>query len=148
VVRVAVDHLGELSAGAYEAGLRELAVRGLDVVATPVEHLPDRNREVELVVDGFDPAEIDTYVAACAGAFGLPAKAGVVTYVSRGTDEDVEGVLAAFGLTGRVDRRIESDDEVVTVTLARADLRRVPESRLHTALEAALNSEVRIVAGP
>ncbi len=31
------------------------------------------------------------------------------------------------------------------VTLGRGDLARVPESRIHTALEASLNSEVRIL---
>jgi hypothetical protein len=33
----------------------------------------------------------------------------------------------------------------VVATISRADSRRVPESRLHTAFEAALNCEVRIV---
>jgi len=34
--------------------------------------------------------------------------------------------------------------DVVHVTLCKADLERVPESRVHTALEASLNCEVRI----
>jgi len=34
--------------------------------------------------------------------------------------------------------------DIVTVTLRKADLQRVPESRIHTALEASLNCEVHI----
>ena len=72
---------------------------------------------------------------------------GVLTFVSHGTDDDAHGVLAGFGLTGQVHRYPSGQGwDVVEVTLSRADLRRVPESRIHTALEASLNSEVRIVA--
>jgi hypothetical protein len=152
VVRVLIDGDGVLAADRYAAGLSELAARGFDVVASPAEHLPERGREVELIVEGLDRDDVEAvggHVAACSAAFGLPARAGVVTYISRGTDADAEGVLAAFGVAGKVVRHLGSadgSDEVVSVTLTRADLRRVPESRLHTALEAALNCEVRIVA--
>lgn len=71
---------------------------------------------------------------------------GVLTYVSRGTDDDAHGVLAGLGLRGEVARRpTDAGWDVVTVTLRRADLTRVPESRVHTALEASLNCEVVIV---
>ena len=30
--------------------------------------------------------------------------AGVLTFVSRGTDDDARGVLAGFGLTGEIER--------------------------------------------
>ena len=55
-------------------------------------------------------------------------------------------MLAGFGLTGVIER-IPGDEgwDIVTVTLDRNDLRRVPESRIHTALEASLNCEVRIL---
>jgi hypothetical protein len=55
-------------------------------------------------------------------------------------------VLSGFGLTGEV-RRSPGDDgfDVVYVTLREADLGRVPESRIHTALEASLNCEVHIL---
>ncbi len=63
------------------------------------------------------------------------------------TNEDARGILEGFGIGGQVSRTVDGDDELVTVTVAGPDLRRVPESRLHTALEAALNCEVRIVIG-
>jgi hypothetical protein len=70
----------------------------------------------------------------------------VVTYISRGTDDDVLGVLAGFGLTGEISRAPGDDGlDVVSVTLPRAALERVPESRVHTALEASLNCEVQII---
>jgi hypothetical protein len=69
----------------------------------------------------------------------------VITFVSRGTDDDARGVLSAFGLTGEIARAPGDDGyDVVYVTLREADLDRVPESRIHTALEASLNCEVRI----
>lgn len=68
-----------------------------------------------------------------------------MTFVSRGTDDDAHGVLAGFGLTGEVERVLGDEGwDIVTVTLRKADLQRVPESRIHTALEASLNCEVHI----
>jgi hypothetical protein len=70
----------------------------------------------------------------------------VVTFVSRGTDDDAHGVLAGFGVTGEITRVQDADGfDVVSVTLRESDLERVPESRIHTALEASLNCEVRIL---
>ena len=84
-------------------------------------------------------------VALCAKAFGTTPTPGVVTYVSRGTDDDAHGVLAGFGLTGEITRTPGDDGlDIVHVTLRRADLERIPESRIHTALEASLNCEVHI----
>ena len=81
----------------------------------------------------------------CAKAFGTTPAAGVVTYVSRGTDDDAHGVLAGFGVTGEIIRTPGDDGlDVVHVTMRKQDLDRVPESRIHTALEASLNCEVRI----
>lgn len=86
-------------------------------------------------------------LATCAGAFGTEPAEGTTTYLSRGTDEDALGVLLAFGVAGDLSRASGADGwDVVTVRLAEADLRRVPESRIQTALEASLNCEVRIVA--
>jgi hypothetical protein len=69
----------------------------------------------------------------------------VITFVSRGTDDDAHGVLAGFGLTADIVRTPGGDGfDIVDVTLREADLERVPESRVHTALEASLNCEVRI----
>jgi hypothetical protein len=49
-------------------------------------------------------------------------------------------------LSGEVERKAGDDGwDVITVTLRKVDLERVPESRVHTALEASLNCEVLIV---
>ena len=84
----------------------------------------------------------------CANAFATAPVPGVITFVSRGTDDDAHGVLAGFGLTGDIVRTPGNDGfDIVDVTLREADLERIPESRIHTALEASLNCEVRIRTG-
>ncbi|GAA2120743.1 hypothetical protein [Actinomadura napierensis] len=144
-----IDPDGRLAAGAYEAGLRALEYSGLEVIAGPAGRLPERRREIELIVeDGGGELRTGPYLDECRAAFGVEPELGVITYVSRGTDDDALGVLRRFGLSGEVVRTVEDDEEVVTVAIPRDAGRRVPESRLHTALEAALNCEVRIVAAP
>jgi hypothetical protein len=108
--------------------------------------LPPERREVELLMAGDDPTELERRaVELCANAFGTTSVPGVLTYISRGTDDDAHGVLAGFGLTGDVERSPGDEGwDVVHVTLRKADLERVPESRVHTALEASLNCEVQI----
>lgn len=146
VVRVNVDPHGVLTPSGYEAGVEQLRRRGIDVVHTPAKHLPERNREVELIVEDSAPvSRSPVYVDLCAEAFGTACAPGVITFISRGTDEDALGILAGFGLSGEVKRERRDDEEIVIVTVARADMRRVPESRLHTAMESALNCEVRIL---
>jgi hypothetical protein len=142
-----VDGPGALSALQFSAGVAALERRGYTVVSSPPQHLPERKREIELIVDD-EGGELraDNHAVACAEAFGTEVQLGVVTYISRGTDDDASGVLRRFGLRGYVEREvIDGDDEVVTVTIAPEDGVRVPESRLRTALEAALNCEVRLV---
>jgi hypothetical protein len=150
VVRVGVDRAGELAAAQLRDGmarLRELAASaGLELVENDLAGLPPQRREVELLMAGDDPAELERRaVELCANAFGTTPVPGVLTYISRGTDDDAYGVLAGFGLTGDVER-VPGDEgwDVVHVTLRKADLERVPESRVHTALEASLNCEVQI----
>lgn len=145
VVRVVVDAEGRLSADEYYAGVELLRAAGYEVVVGRAEHLPARGREVELIVDAGGGLVAADHVDACAEVFGTDARLGVVTYISRGTDDDARGVLRRFGVAGEVERVREGDEGVVIVTIDRADLGRVPESRLHTALEAALNAEVRIL---
>jgi hypothetical protein len=102
---------------------------------------------VQLLIVGSDADTVkQTALDLCAKAFGTTPVAGVITYVSRGTDDDAHGVLSGFGLTGQI-RRFPGDDgfDVVYVTLRQADLERIPESRIHTALEASLNCEVHIL---
>ncbi|MCG5434239.1 hypothetical protein LV457_18360 [Mycobacterium sp. MYCO198283] len=152
VVRVHVDPGGELAADELVAGMAALAERvrgtGADLLAADLTAMPAHRREVELLMAGTDPEALKrTAMSLCHEAFGTEPAAGVLTWISRGTDEDAAGVLAGFGLTGRIARTPGDDGcDVVEVTLRKADLARVPESRIHTALEASLNAEVRILA--
>lgn len=150
VVRVGVDRAGELTPEQLVDGttrLRELAgAAGIELVDNNLAGLPPRRREVELLIAGTDPDELKrTAVELCAKAFGTAPVPGVLTFISRGTDDDALGVLAGLGLTGDIERKPGDDGwDVVHVTLRKAHLERVPESRVHTALEASLNCEVRI----
>lgn len=150
VVRVGVDGAGELVPAQLSDGmarLRELAgAAGIEVVENNLAAMPPQRREVELLIAGDEPAEVQRIaVSLCAEAFGTTPVPGVVTFISRGTDDDAYGVLAGFGLAGEVERMPGDDGwDVVHVTLRKTDLERVPESRVHTALEASLNCEVYI----
>lgn|SRR5206468_3994467 len=150
VVRVNVDPAGVLTATQLGQGMtallevaREL---GADVVENDLAAMPTGRREVELLIAGDDTDRVKrTGVSLCAKAFGTTPAAGVVTFVSRGTDDDAHGVLSAFGLAGEIVRTPGDDGyDIVYVTLREADLQRIPESRIHTALEASLNCEVHI----
>ena len=149
VVRVRVDPAGRLTAAQLTDGmvnLRDLATpAGIEVLENNLAAMPAGRREVEMLMAGDADALKATAVALCAKAFGTKPEPGVVTYISRGTDDDAHGVLAGFRLTGDVERVPGEDGwDVVYVTLRKADLERVPESRIHTALEASLNCEVHI----
>ena len=150
VVRVRVDPAGQLTPTQLSDGmvsLRDLAAQaGIDVLENNLGAMPASRREVEMLMAGAEPEDLKaTAVALCAKAFGTAPEPGVLTYVSRGTDDDAHGVLAGFGLAGDIER-VAGDDglDVVYVTLRKADLERIPESRIHTALEASLNCEVYI----
>lgn len=99
-----------------------------------------------MLIVGADPQELQrTAITMCAKAFGTQPRAGTLTYVSRGTDEDARGVLAGFGLIGEIERTAGDDGyDIIAVTLRKADMARIPESRVHTALEASTNCEVHI----
>ncbi|WP_197380322.1 hypothetical protein [Mycolicibacterium mengxianglii] len=150
VVRIGVDPSGQMSADQLRAGMAALVeiakAGGASLVETELAGLPASRREVELLMMGPDPAELTTSaVSMCAKAFGGIPVPGVVTYISRGTDDDASGVLAGFGITGEIERIAGQDGwDIVDVTLRKKDLERIPESRIHTALEASLNCEVRI----
>jgi hypothetical protein len=156
VVRVNVDPSGQLTAPQLRQGmtaLRDLAGdAGAELLDNDLSALPVTRRDVRLLIAGSDAEAVHkTAVDLCGSAFrcfGTVPVAGVVTYVSRGTDDDAHGVLAGFGLSGQITRSPGDDGfDVVYVTLPETDLERVPESRIHTALEASLNCEVRIVTG-
>lgn len=151
VVRIGVDLAGELTADQLRAGMVELAelsaAVGAEVIDNNLPGLPPSRREVEILMVGADPADLQTVaLGLCAKAFATEPVVGVLTFVSHGTDDDAAGVLAGFGLTGRIDRQPGQQGwDIITVTLHKSDLARIPESRIHTALEASTNCEVRIV---
>ena len=150
VVRVNVDPTSALTPAQLEEGMELLLGLVGEVSAGVVDNnlatMPAGRREVEVLIaaDDVDAAK-QTAIDLCAKAFRTVPVPGVVTFVSRGTDDDAHGVLSAFGLTGEVTRSPGGDGyDVVYVTLREEDLDRVPESRIHTALEASLNCEVHI----
>jgi hypothetical protein len=150
VVRIRVDPAGQLTPAQLTEGmvnLRNLAApAGIDVLENNLAAMPAGRREVEMLMVGSGPDDLKaSAVALCAKAFGTEPEPGVLTYISRGTDDDAHGVLAGFGLTGDIER-VPGDDglDVIHVTLRKTDLERIPESRVHTALEASLNCEVHI----
>lgn len=146
VVRVDVDPDHTLSPeqlrDCMTALLERVGPRG--VVAPAAASAGLRELELLLVSGDADSARQQADEL-CRSVFRISPKVGVVTFVSRGTDDDAHGVLAGFGLTGEVRRTPGTDGfDIVDVTVAEADLDRIPESRIHTALEASLNCEVRI----
>jgi len=150
VVRVNVDPDNVLAPAQLTEGMAVLLERvghvGGDVIMKDLGVMPAGRREVELLIacDDADSAK-QAAIDLCANAFATTPVPGVITFVSRGTDDDARGVLAGFGLTADI-VRIPGDDgfDIVDVTLREADLERITESRVHTALEASLNCEVRI----
>lgn len=150
VVRVNVDPDSVLTSAQLRDGMAALLARvgaaGGDVVENDLASMPASRREVALLIaaEDSDTAK-DTAIGLCASAFGIAPVPGVITFVSRGTDDDAHGVLSAFGLTGDIERTPGDDGfDIVHVTLRESDLERIPESRVHTALEASLNCEVHI----
>jgi len=150
VVRVNVDPQSVLTPAGLRDGMALLLglVReiGADVVETDLAAMPASRREVQLLIAAEDAATAkQAAIDLCTKAFNTTPVPGVMTFVSRGTDDDARGVLSAFGLTGEIARAPGDDGyDVVYVTLREDDLDRIPESRIHTALEASLNCEVRI----
>jgi hypothetical protein len=150
VIRINVDPQGGLGAAEIERGLARVragcAGSGLRLVSEDLGALPPTRRELQFLGEDDPAAMRRAATGLCREAFGTEPSEGTTTFVSRGTDDDAVGVLAGFGLTGEVTRAPGADDwDVVTVRLTADDLRRVPESRIATALEASLNCEVRIV---
>lgn len=150
VVRVNVDPEGALTPAQLRDGmaaLLELADKaGAGVVENDLASMPVSRREVELLIAAEDgDTASEAAIGLCTTVFSATPVAGVITFVSRGTDDDVHGVLSAFGLTGDIVRTPGDEGfDIVHVTLRESDLERIPESRIHTALEASLNCEVHI----
>jgi hypothetical protein len=150
VVRVNVDPTSVLTPAQLEEGMGSLlglvGEIGAGVVDNNLARMPAGRREAEVLIAAEDVAAAQqTAIGLCAKAFGTVPVPGVVTFVSRGTDDDAHGVLSAFGLTGEIIRSPGDDGyDIIHVTLREADLQHIPESRVHTALEASLNCEVHI----
>jgi hypothetical protein len=150
VVRVNVDPEGMLTPAQLRDGmaaLLELAAQaGAGVIENDLAAMPVSRRELELLIAAEDGATAkDAAVKLCTTVFSVTPVPGVITFVSRGTDDDARGVLSGFGLTGEIVRTPGDDGfDIVHVTLREEDLERIPESRVHTALEASLNCEVHI----
>lgn len=150
VVRVNVDPGSVLAPAQLRDGMATLlelvTANGAGVVENDLVSRPAGRREVELLIAAeHGDAARQTAISLCAKAFGVTPVPGVITFVSRGTDDDAHGVLTAFGLTGDIERTPGDDGfDIVYVTLREQDLERIPESRVHTALEASLNCEVHI----
>lgn len=151
VIRINIDPEGTSSDLDVHEGLSVLtekaAAMGIGIVDPRVDILPPTHRELEFLIAGIDTAAMQSTVTAlCAEVFGTTPTSGPVTFVSRGTDEDVHGILAGFGIVGSAMRAAGEDGyDTITVTLTDADLARVPESRIHTALEASTNCEIVIL---
>jgi hypothetical protein len=150
VVRVNVDPEGVLTPAQLRDGmaaLLELAAQaGAGVIENDLAAMPVRRREVELLIAAEDgDTAREAAIELCTTAFSAAPVPGVITFISRGTDDDAHGVLSGFGLTGDIVRTPGDDGfDIVHVTLREQDLDRIPESRVHTALEASLNCEVHI----
>jgi hypothetical protein len=150
VVRVNVDPESALTPVQLREGMDVLlglvGEMGAGVVENDLAAMPGSRREVQLLIAAEDVhAAKQTAIDVCTKAFSTTPIPGVVTFVSRGTDDDARGVLSAFGLSGEIARAPGDDGlDIVYVTLREEDLERVPESRVHTALEASLNCEVHI----
>lgn len=136
VVHVDVDPAGALHPDELDRGIAALRVAGHDVLGAS-------GREIELVLDGDEPETLRRAAArACRKVFAEP-EVTAVCFMSRGTVEDGLGVARAFGLTPH-ELRFVGDDGAVLV-LGRGALRDAVAAKLRTALEAALNREVRFV---
>jgi hypothetical protein len=150
VVRVNVDPENTLAPAQLAEGMAVLLELmgevGGDVIIKDLAAMPAGRREADLLITCDDVnAAKQAAIDLCAKAFATTPVPGVVTFVSRGTDDDAHGVLSGFGLTGEIIRTPGDDGfDIVHVTLREADLERIPESRIHTALEASLNCEVHI----
>jgi hypothetical protein len=150
VVRVNIDPEGRFTHARLQEGMVVLlglaGEAGVDMVESDLTMMPTGRRQVQLLIAAEDAdAAKRTATELCTKAFGGTTLPGVVTFVSRGTDDDAHGVLAGFGLTGEIVRAPGDDGyDIVYVRLREEDLDRIPESRVHTALEASLNCEVHI----
>ncbi|WP_231102163.1 hypothetical protein [Mycobacterium avium] len=99
VVRVNVDPKSECTAAQLRDGMAALLglarAAGADVVDNDLAAMPASRREGELLIAADDgDAAMGVAVTLCAKAFQSTPVPGVVTFISRGTDDDPHGGLA------------------------------------------------------
>jgi hypothetical protein len=152
VLHVNLDHGGVVPIAELAGAIEHLRRCGFIVIDTDLDRLPRDRREVEVHCDGDDVKELrervhDACVAALAAA-GCPTTPRVlaVSFVSSGSDEDAWGVVRAFGLDQHVAEIRLLDDDVAVLIGSTEILRSGALGKLHTALEATLNREVRLSA--
>ncbi|MCX4090816.1 hypothetical protein [Nocardia sp. alder85J] len=147
VIRIKVDPARELTPELLAERAADFAAQAPEHGMEVFERPSDPRREMQVLMSGDDGAALRAAVEKlCVQTFSTSPEPGPVTYISRGTDDDAHGVLAGFGITGDIAREDTGNGfDVVTVYIAANDLARIPESRIHTALEASLNCEVNIV---
>ena len=153
VVHVNVDPVGALTVAQIEHGLAMLRAGGFEVIATDLESFPPTERQIELIHDGDDAAELRSLAeTACAGALAefapaVPPHTVAVSFISSGSHEDALGIVRGFGLEDEIEDVAFVDDDVAVLVLGHAELRRFTIAKLQTVLEAALNREVQVVDG-
>ena len=151
VVHVDIDPAGALTVAQIEHGLAALRADGLELIATDLESFPPTGRQIELIHDGDDAAELRSLAETlCAGALAefsppVPPQAIAVSFISSGSHEDALGIVRGFGLECEIEEVTFVDDDVAVLVLGPTELRRSTIAKLQTVLEAALNREVRVV---
>lgn len=150
-MHVNLDPTGHESVAALLRAVEVLHDDGFEVLAADLDKYPSTRREIELIRGGDEPGEeARAAEAACAAALSQAGstarpRAVAVSFLSSGTEEDARGVIRAFGLAEGLRAITFEDENVAVFVLEREVLRRTAPAKLQTALEAALNREVRFV---
>jgi hypothetical protein len=151
VVHINLDPDGVLSAAQLDGAVAALRRAGFEVIATELERLPPTRREVEVLCSGDDIAALRQWAqTSCAAALAASAvfvrpRVVAASFISRGSREDALGIVEALGSGLDVEEIEFVGDDIAVLVLADGDA--VPE-RLQTALESALNREVRLSLPP
>ena len=144
MIHVNLDPEGTLGVAELERAVAALRAEGHEVIADDLEKLPPRRREIELLHDGDDVAELAALAEEACAAAGIGARVVAVSFMSSGTEEDALGVVRAFGLEPQVEEIRLVDEDVAVLVLANGTPERAVSAKLQTALECALNREVEL----
>jgi hypothetical protein len=152
-VHLNIDPAGVLTVAQIEHAVAELRADGWELIASDLESYPPTEREIELIREGDDAAELRARAeAACAAAlahFSPPAAphAVAVTFISSGSHEDAAGIVRAFGLERVIEEVRFVDDDVAVLVLGGENGGPPAIGKLQTALECALNREILVETG-